>query len=103
MPLGISGTPTLVRSVPADASSWTPQALDMLVEEIAARRPLPPIAAQVLQIAEESRFSAHELAEAISSDPALTCLILRLANSPYFALPCRVSTVRDAVVLVGFR
>jgi len=78
-------------------------ALDTLVEEIAERRLLPPIAAQVLQIAEEAHFSAHELALAISSDPALTSLVLRLSNSSYFAFPCRIATVRDAVVLLGFR
>ena len=78
-------------------------AVDTLVEEIAERRQLPPIAAQVLQIAEEAHFSAHQLALAISSDPALTSLILRLSNSSYFAFPCRIGTVRDAVVLLGFR
>lgn len=89
-----------VRGAPADAGR---PSLDALVEEIAGIRPLPTIAAQVLQIAEGERFSAHELALAISSDPALTSRILRVANSAYFGFPRRIATVRDAVVLLGFR
>ena len=77
--------------------------LDVLVEEIADLRPLPPIAAQVLQIAEGDTFSAHELAQAISSDPALTARVLRVANSAYYGFPRRITTIRDAVVLLGFR
>ncbi|MGE3962041.1 MAG: HDOD domain-containing protein [Dehalococcoidia bacterium] len=77
--------------------------LDVLVEEIADLRPLPPIAAQVLQIAEGDTFSAHELAQAISSDPALTARVLRVANSSYYGFPRRITTIRDAVVLLGFR
>lgn len=77
--------------------------LDVLVGEIADLRPLPPVAARVLAIVESEHFSAHELAQAISSDPALTATVLHLANSAYYGFPRRISTVRDAVVLLGFR
>ncbi len=77
--------------------------IDVLVEEIADLQPLPPIAAQVLQLAEGETFSAHELAQAISSDPALTARVLRVANSAYYGFPRRITTIRDAVVLLGFR
>jgi HD-like signal output (HDOD) protein len=86
-----------------DGHSLTASALDLLVEEIADLRPLPPVAAQVLQIAEGEHFSAHELAQAISSDPALTARVLRAANSGYYGFPRHITTVRDAVVLLGFR
>ncbi len=77
--------------------------LDTLVGEIAGIRPLPPVAARVLAITESEHFSAHELAQAISSDPALTATVLHLANSAYYGFPRRIGTVRDAVVLLGFR
>jgi HD-like signal output (HDOD) protein len=76
--------------------------LDLLVGEIAASRSLTPVAARVLALSGDERFSAHELARAISSDPALTTRVLRLANSPYFSHPRRIATIRDAVVLLGF-
>lgn len=90
---------SVLGSIPATGATE----LDVLVEEIADLRPLPPIAAQVLQIAEGETFSAHELAQAISSDPALTARVLRVANSAYYGFPRRITTIRDAVVLLGFR
>jgi len=77
--------------------------LDLLVQEIAELRPLPAVAMRVLKIAESEHFSAHELAQAIGTDAALTAKMLRLANSAYYGFPRRISTVRDAVVLLGFR
>ena len=78
-------------------------ALDMVIAEVAELRPLPMVAVRVLEIAEGERFSAHELAQAIATDQALTSKVLRLSNSAYYGFPRRISTVRDAVVLLGFR
>lgn len=77
--------------------------LDDLVLEIAELRPLPAVAVRVLGLGEDDRFSAHELAAIIASDQALTARVLRLANSAYYGYARRITTVRDAVVLVGFR
>lgn len=77
--------------------------LDLLIAEIAELQPLPVVAVRVLEIAEGEQFSAHELAQAISADQALTAKLLRLSNSAYYGFPRRISTVRDAVVLLGFR
>ncbi len=78
-------------------------ALGELIVEISELRPLPAVAVRVTELTESDRFSAHELANVISSDQALTAAILRLSNSAYYGFPRRISTVRDAVVLLGFR
>ena len=77
--------------------------LGMLIAEVAELRPLPAVAVRALEIAEGEQFSAHELAQAISADQALTAKLLRLSNSAYYGFPRRITTVRDAVVLLGFR
>ena len=77
--------------------------LDQLIAEVAELRPLPAVAVRALEIAEGEQFSAHELAQAISADQALTAKLLRLSNSAYYGFPRRITTVRDAVVLLGFR
>ena len=77
--------------------------LDLVIAEVAELRPLPAVAVRALEIAEGEQFSAHELAQAISSDQALTAKLLRLSNSAYYGFPRRITTVRDAVVLLGFR
>lgn len=45
--------------------------------------------------------SAHELSAIIGKDPALTANLLRLANSAQFGLTRGVSTLGDAIALVG--
>ena len=77
--------------------------LDQLADELADLKPLNPVAQRIIALAEDERFSAHELAAGIASDPALTARMLKLANSAYYGFPRRISTVRDAVVLLGFR
>jgi len=77
--------------------------LDQLVEEISELHPLPAVATSILRLTEHDRFSAHELASAITADQALTAKLLRLANSAYYGFPRTIGTVRDAVVLLGFR
>lgn len=77
--------------------------LDELIAEVAELQPLPAVATKILQLGESQQFSAHELATIIASDQVLTARLLRLANSAYYGASRRIGTVRDAVVLLGFR
>lgn len=47
--------------------------------------------------------SAAALEKAIQVDPGFATRILTQANSAYFALPRKVTSIREAIVLVGFR
>jgi HD-like signal output (HDOD) protein len=76
---------------------------DQLIREVKELRPLPAIALRLIAMAEDSRFSAQDLAGTIRTDQALTLKILRLANSPAFGLPRRITSMREAIVLLGFR
>lgn len=77
--------------------------LELLAKEIGELRPLGAAAQQVLRITATDRFSAYEIANVIASDQALTSKMLRLANSAYYGFARRITTMRDAVVLLGFR
>ncbi len=88
------------RQQPADAPPGA--ALDEVLAEVADLRPLPQVAQRILGL-DEGKFSAHELAAIISTDQALTAKLLRLANSAYYGFARRITTARDAVVLLGFR
>ena len=78
-------------------------AMDDLVRTMTDLRPLSMVATQVLSLTEGQQFSAHQLASVIASDQVLTAKTLRLANSAYYGFPRRITTVRDTVVLLGFR
>jgi putative nucleotidyltransferase with HDIG domain len=54
-------------------------------------------------MADGSGASALDLASVISTDQALTAQLIRLSNSAYYGFARRVGTVREAVVLLGFR
>ena len=77
--------------------------IDELLVEVMEQAPLPAVAGRIMDLGGDQRFSAHELASVIASDQALTTRLLRLANSAYYGAPRRIGTVRDAVVLLGFR
>ncbi len=79
------------------------QPFDELVDEIQELRPLPAIATQIIRMAEDDRFSAQELGRTVSMDQALTLTVLRIANSAFYGLPRRITTLRESVVLLGFR
>lgn len=74
-----------------------------LLEQVQELQPLPAIALRLISMADDGRFSAENLADTVRVDPALTLRVLRLANSPFFGLPRRITSLREGVVLLGFR
>jgi HD-like signal output (HDOD) protein len=77
--------------------------LEELAARVATLRPVSGVAVRVLALTEEQAISAHELADVMSADQALSAKMLRMANSAYYGHARRISTVRDAVVLLGSR
>lgn len=60
-------------------------------------------AARVLQLADDPDASAQDLARAIGTDPVFAARVLRVANSTYYGLSGRVSTLPFAVSVIGFQ
>lgn len=77
--------------------------LDELLAEAIDLRPLPEVARRLLSIAEADDFSLQDLAIVVSADQALSAKILRIANSPFHRHARQIGTIRDAIVLLGFR
>lgn len=65
--------------------------------------PLPAVAARVMGMADDDRTSALDLAQVLSTDQALTAKLIRISNSAYYGFARRVSTVREAVLVLGFK
>jgi putative nucleotidyltransferase with HDIG domain len=65
--------------------------------------PLPAVAARVMSMAEDDRTSAMDLAQVLATDQALTAKLIRISNSAYYGFARRISTVREAVVMLGFK
>jgi putative nucleotidyltransferase with HDIG domain len=75
--------------------------IDAMVRQVHQLAPLPAVALKVLELAHDDRSSAADLASVIATDQAMTAKLLRLANSAYFAAGRAITTVRDAVVVLG--
>lgn len=76
-----------------------------VVQVIRRIRDLPPLPSIVLDLIssfEREDVDVGLLAEKISRDPALSAKMLRLANSSFYGLPSKVSTVNQAIVVLGF-
>ncbi len=70
----------------------------------ASRLPSPPgVAFRVLELCRRDDSERHEIADAVMSDPALAARLLRYANSPLLGGRRKVSSVLEAVLLLGLR
>ncbi len=62
---------------------------------------LPPIAAQVFQIASNEQSSADDLANVIMLDQSLTSKLLKIVNSAFYGFRQKIGTVKQAIVILG--
>ena len=70
----------------------------------AKRLPSPPgTAIQVLALCRAEDVEVKQIADTVMSDPALSARLLRFANSPISGLRREVTSIREAVLLLGIR
>ena len=69
------------------------------IDTMAAQR---PVAAQIVSVANSDETSAKVLAGILASDVALAGRVMKLANSAYFGMRGRVTSLQFAVTVVGF-
>lgn len=62
---------------------------------------LPPIVQRLNKLIENEETSLNQIAELIEKDQVITSKILRLANSAFYGFPKRISTVQNALMLLG--
>lgn len=63
---------------------------------------LPEIVTKVMDLVRDPKSSAGQLSKVISCDPGLTSRVLRLVNSAYYGFPRQISSIQQAVAMVGF-
>jgi putative nucleotidyltransferase with HDIG domain len=71
--------------------------------EVEAFPGMPTTAAKLLPLLENYDSTASEIESILKYDPGLTANILKLTNSAYFGIPTRISSVRQAIVLLGWK
>ncbi len=88
-----------VRTTPAAAPSFDLEAVLSSIETMAAQQ---PSAARIVSMADSDDTDARTLARTLASDVALAGRVMKLANSAYFGMRGRVTSLQIAVTVVGF-
>ena len=74
-----------------------------IMAQVKAFPGMPATSAKLLKILKNPESSAAQIEEILKFDPGLTANILKLTNSAYFGIPSKVSSVKQAVVLLGWK
>lgn len=68
------------------------------------RLPSPPgTAMEILRLCQQEDVEINELADTVAADPAISLRLLKYANSPLVAPIREITSVRDAIILMGVR
>jgi len=69
------------------------------IDSMAAQR---PVAAQIVSVANSDQASAKELSRILGADVALASRVMKLANSAFYGMRGRVTSLQFAVTVIGF-
>src|SRR5919202_2651911 len=75
--------------------------LDELVRGVSKVGTVQPIYLRLSEVMDHPLSSSSDVAKVIADDPDLTARLLRLVNSPIYGFPSRISTVTQAISIVG--
>jgi len=75
--------------------------LSRIMRQVKSFPGMPTTAAKLLPLLREPDSSIARIEDLIKYDPGLTANLLKLTNSAYFGLPSRISSVRQAILLLG--
>ena len=71
------------------------------IETVQTLATIPAVAKRLLELVANPAVTLTEISHFISSDPVLTARVLRMVNSPVYGFPGRISSVNQAVLLLG--
>jgi len=75
---------------------------DKILEKISAFPSMPKAGIKLRALLSEKDASVDQIEKILRHDPGLAANIFRLANSPFFGMPSKVTSLKQAVVLLGF-
>ena len=86
--------------VQSDGKPWTIEAIVDAAGELAA---LPQVVMRLIDMTNSNNATATDIEKVIQNDQAIAARVLALANSSYYGLPRRISSIKEAVVFLGFK
>ncbi len=80
----------------------SPEHIKERVQTIIQLPALPTVAMEVVEMVDNPKTSASRLGKVISTDQALTAKVLKIANSPFYGFPRKISTIDFAIIVLGY-
>ena len=77
--------------------------INRIMAQVKAFPGMPDTSAKLLTMLKDPESSAAQIEAVLKYDPGLTANILKLTNSAYFGIPSKVSSVKQAIVLLGWK
>lgn len=74
-----------------------------LVEQCSSLVSLPEVYLQVKKVIDDPDSTMADLSRAISIDPGMTAVVLKLVNSAFYGMPRKVETISRAVGILGMQ
>src|SRR5208283_2837819 len=71
------------------------------IESVNTLATIPTVASRLMELVSDPSVSVTEISQFISGDPVLTTKTLRMVSSPVYGFPGRISSVNQAVLLLG--
>jgi len=77
--------------------------IDRIIEEI-DKLPSPNVVVQrIIAVCSKPDASSTEVANTLMMDASLSARVLKLANSAYYGVPRKITTLSEAVMILGFK
>ena len=76
--------------------------INMVLRRVKDIPSLPEVVTKIMELVSNPTSSAAELSKVIAHDPGLTTRVLRLVNSAYYGFPKQISSVQQAIMILGF-
>ncbi|MCK6440280.1 MAG: HDOD domain-containing protein [Planctomycetes bacterium] len=79
-----------------------PAKIENMLTNVEELPTLPSIIGRLIELLNDERSQAKQIAELISSDQALSAKVLKIVNSPLYGVSKKIGTISQAVVILGY-
>ena len=79
------------------------KAKNIIVDRVSSLPTLPDVIAKLIPIMQDENAHIQDLIDVVSFDPAIATRLIKVANSAYYGFMKKITTIRNAVVVLGFR
>ena len=76
---------------------------EQLIKAVQNLPPMPKVLFKIQKLLLDPNSDTEQIAEYIETDQALAARVLKMANSPFYGMTGKVSTIRHAAIILGFQ